>query len=115
MFAATTVSTKEELEQIHQLNRANLKANVPAGQQQEQGFVTWLYSIPLLEKMHRLAPSVIVKDGDTVAGYALTTLKEAAPFHPDLQNMFQHLSAIFYEGKPLIHHHFYCMGQICVA
>ena len=65
--------------------------------------------------MHRLAPSIIAKDGDRVVAYALTTLKESGSFHLDLKNMFQNLAEVYCNGSLLSSHHFYCMGQICVA
>lgn len=56
MLTATTVQSLEELEQIHQLNQQNLKQYLNARVQEEEGFVSWLYTTELLEKMHRLAP-----------------------------------------------------------
>ena len=115
MLQITTVSGREELEQIHQLSHLNLRQNTSADEQELEGFVTWLYSIELLEQMHKLAPSIIAKDEDRVVAYALTTLKESSSFHPDLQDMFQNLSTVSYKNQSLSSHHFYCMGQICVA
>ena len=68
MLTATTVQSLEELEQIHQLNQQNLKQYLNARVQEEEGFVSWLYTTELLEKMHRLAPSIIVKDGGQGSG-----------------------------------------------
>ncbi|HEU0112411.1 MAG TPA: GNAT family N-acetyltransferase [Flavisolibacter sp.] len=115
MLKATTVTTEQELIQIHELNLANLKTNLASTEQKEEGFVTWLYSVLLLQQMHQLAPSIIIKDQDQVAGYALTTLRQAAAFHPDLKSMFESIGDILYEGKPLSNHNFYCMGQICIG
>lgn len=115
MLEATLVSTKEELHQIHRLNQQNLKQNLSVTEQNEEGFVSWLYPLKLLEEMHELAPSIIVKDDKKIVGYALTTVKEASVFHPDLEVMFRHLEPVLYKGKPIFSYHFYCMGQICVA
>jgi hypothetical protein len=115
MFEASLVTTEDELLQIHHLSQANLKQNLSAETRRSEGFVTWLYSIDLLKKMHQIAPSVIVKDGEQVVAYALTTLKESMAFHPDLEIMFQSLASVQYAGKPLSQYRFYCMGQICVA
>lgn len=109
------VSNKNELEQIFRLNRMNLKQNLSGKEQVQEGFVTWLYSIELLEQMHQLAPSSIVKDNSGVIAYALTTLKESRAFHPDLDAMFKNLEQVHYNAKPLSFYNFYCMGQICVA
>jgi hypothetical protein len=114
MLYATTVSTKKELEQIQNLNRQNLKQNLSEHEMQQEGFVSWNYSFELLEKMHQLAPSVIVKEGNEVIGYALVTLKEASSFHADLKKMLMHLQPVTYEGKPLTSYRFYLMGQVCI-
>src|SRR5689334_13810018 len=109
MLLATIVSDKNELSQIHQLNSQNLKYNINEDEKSREGFVSWLYSEELLSQMHQLAPSVIVKDGSRIAGYALTTLKESRKFHPDLETMFHHLESVNYNGKLLIDQNFYCM------
>ncbi len=61
MLEATIVTTNDELIQIHQLNQLNLKQNLPEKEMIGEGFVSWLYSMTLLEQMHKLAPSVIKK------------------------------------------------------
>jgi hypothetical protein len=114
MLLSTIVSSEDELQQIYTLNRKYLKQNLSDEEKYTEGFVTCLYSPELLRNMHQLAPSVIVKDGNKVAGYALTTLIESRRFHPDLENMFQQLDHLPYMGKPLSEHNFYCMGQICI-
>ena len=115
MLVTTQVQTPDELEQIYLLNQLNLKQNVSAAEREQEGFVSWLYSIDLLEEMHQLAPSIIVKDGAKVVGYALTTLAEARAFHPDLEEMFHNLEEVRYKERSLFSYQFYCMGQICVA
>lgn len=115
MIAITTVSTNEELEQIHELNKENIKHGLSAEEKQEQGFVTWLYSLELLQQMHQLARSIIAKDGDKVVGYALVTPREASSFHPDLATMIAHTEEVIYKNKPLHDFRYYIMGQICIA
>jgi hypothetical protein len=114
MLTATTVTNLNELHQIHQLNLKNLKSNVSQGEQQQEGFVTWAYPLELLEKMHQQAPSVIIKDGAAVAGYALTLMREARSFHKELELFLHSLETLEYKMKPLAQHSFYCMGQICI-
>jgi hypothetical protein len=115
MLSATIVTTRDELTAIHKLNHLNLKQNLSVTEQQQEGFVSWLYSLELLDQIHKLSPSVIVKDGQTLAGYALMTPIEASEFHPDLREMFENLKPVIYKGHPLFSYNFYCMGQICVA
>lgn len=108
------VSSDDELQQIHSLNQLNLKSGLSKDEQIQQGFVTWLYSLELLRNLHKLAPSVIVKDNEKVIGYALTTLRESSGFHPDLKNMIHSIDPLFYNGKSLAKYSYYCMGQICI-
>lgn len=115
MLVTTLVHTEEELQQIYDLNQQNLKQNISAEEREQEGFVSWLYSIDLLQQMHQLAPSIIVKDDNKVVGYALATLPEARVFHPDLEEMFKGLETVTYKSQPLFDYRFYCMGQICVA
>jgi hypothetical protein len=114
MLHTCLVQTDVELAQIFDLNQQNLKQHLSESERCSQGFVTWLYEPPLLQQMHRLAPSVVVKDGATVVGYALVTLREAAAFHPDLAAMFSYLAPLQYKHQPLLQHNFYCMGQVCI-
>ena len=116
MLYVTTVTSQKELEQIQKLSLQNLKQSLSDVEMEEQGFVSWFYSLELLKKMHQLAPSVIVKekDRDEVIGYALVTLKEAGSFHEDLQAMITNLRNICFLNKPLLEHEFYIMGQVCI-
>lgn len=111
----TEVTDPSELLQIHEMNRDNLKGNLSQEEQEEQGFVTWLYPLTLLQQLHELAPSIIIKDADAVVAYALVTPIEAGAFHPDLQTMIDNLETLQHEGKPLSEWSYYIMGQVCIA
>src|SRR4051812_29395094 len=110
MLIATVVTDPGELVEIHQLNQQNLKQHLDKNGMEKEGFVSWLYDVELLQQMHDLASTVIVKNNDRVVGYALTTPKEASKFHPDLKIMFANLQALNYKHRPLFSYHFYCMG-----
>lgn len=114
MLYSTEVTSRDELMQIHQLNQQNLKTNLSKREQQEQGFVTWLYPLSLLEQVHALVPSIIVKDDDRVVGYALIAPLEAGQFHPDLQTMINNLQLLDYKGRPFSSYQYYIMGQVCI-
>src|SRR5438105_1894223 len=101
MIEITTVSSNDELEQIYVLNKLSQKQHLSEQEKKEEGFVTWLYSLELLQKMHQLAPSIIAKDGETVVGYALVTPREASAFHKDLSTMISHTDQVIYKGRPL--------------
>jgi hypothetical protein len=114
MLRASLVSDKKQLQDIHDLNLANLRQNLDADTRNREGFVTWLYPIELLEKMHALAPSVVVMEQDNLVGYALATLQECRKFHPDLEIMLNNLAPLHFIGRPLMQQKIYCMGQICI-
>lgn len=111
---SSLVTSEEELGQIHELNKKNMRTTAMTEEQMREGFVSWLYAPELLRQMHTIAPSIVVKDGNKIAGYALTATKEMCSFHRDLQTLFTHLQKIKSGTGPLSDFTFYCMGQICV-
>lgn len=120
MLLATTVSSEEELQQILDLQQKYLARNTGKEEMQSQGFLTVRHTPELLKKMHSLAPSIIIKDGDEVVAYALVMLRECRDLIADLVPMFNTLDNLEYQrvqhqGKPLVEYSFYVMGQICVA
>ena len=76
MLHSTLTSTQKELQQILQLQQQNLRQHVDEAQMKSQGFVTLQHDLKILQQMHELAPSVIIKDHDQVVAYALTMLRE---------------------------------------
>lgn len=109
----TALATRDDLPRIIELQRANLEANVrdPAN----QGFVTVVHTLDVLERMHAAAPSVVARDEGGLAGYALVMLQECAPLLPVLQTMFTNLRTLTFRGRPLAELRWYVMGQVCVA
>ena len=114
MLHVTVVSTTDELEQIRKLNQQNLRQSLSAEEMEKEGFVSWSYTLELLENMHNLAPSIIAKDDDNVVGYALVMPKAASAFHQDLDTMVKNLQPVMYKDKPLLSYNFYLMGQVCI-
>src|SRR5687768_8182806 len=114
MLYATVVTKDDELIQINNLNVQNLRTTLSKQEKEQHGFVTWLYPVSLLKDMHKIAPSIIVKDDEAVVGYALVTPKEASSFHHDLRTMINKLELINYEDKPLSSYAYYVMGQVCI-
>ncbi len=114
MLFATTVTNPEELQQVYNLSFQNLRTNLKKEEIAKEGFTSWDYSPELLQQLHSLQPSVIVKDDEKVVAYALVALKESSAFHPDLEKMIQHLDKLFYKEKLLRAYNYYVMGQICI-
>src|SRR5713226_644304 len=110
MIEVGPVGNNWQLEQILDLQRANLARNLSAEEVAAQGFVTVEHTLDLLKRMHALAPSIVALDGDALAGYALVMPLECRSFIPVLEPMFQRLGALGILGQS-----FYVMGQICVG
>lgn len=115
MLSATTVSSAQELQQILDLQKKYLVSNIGKEEMQSQGFLTVQHTLELLQQMHSLAPSIIIKDGNEVAAYAIVMLRECRELIPELVPMFNTFDQLEYKGKPLTEYSFYVMGQICVA
>lgn len=114
MLISKAVTSTEELQQILDLQQKYLAGHNSSKEEKEQGFVTVQHNLQKLQQMHALAPSVIVKDGDAVIGYALVMLNEATSLIPELMPMFEVLNKLSYNNKPLHSYNYYVMGQICI-
>lgn len=115
MILIPTLATHSgELVQILELQRQNLKQNISEAEKSEQGFVTLEHSLNMLEQMHALAPSVIIKDKNKVVAYALTELVECRRIVPALEPMFSLLDQISWNKRSLKSISYYVMGQICI-
>ena len=114
MFNITTASGIRDLEQILVLQKKNLAPNISKEEALSQGFVTVNHSLEMLEMMHKLAPSIIVKDDDKVIAYALTMLCECKNLVPELKSMFFGFDSLNWRGKRLNEYDYYVMGQICI-
>ena len=115
MYTATTANTDQELEQILQLQRQNLKQNISQEEKDAQGFLTMQFNLPMLQQLHAIAPSVIIKHHEEVVAYAMTVTLEGRQAYPDLEPMFVNFEKLQWQGKPLYDFRFYVMGQICVS
>jgi len=114
MLQAQFVSHDGELIQIANLSGTNHVSHLPDEIKASEGFVTWSYTPEVLRKLHDIHPSIIVKDGDRVVGYALVLLPESTTVYEPLKEMLAHFSTLTYRNKPLLDHRVYFMGQICV-
>ena len=114
MFSATTTSGTSDLQQMLLLQKKNLPTNISKEEMQSQGFVTVNHSLEMLEMMHKLAPSIIIKDDNKVVAYALTMLCERKNLVPELQTMFLGFDSLHWRGKPLNEYNYYVMGQVCI-
>lgn len=101
---ATLVESGRDLEQILELQRRSREPTA-------DGFVTVQHTLQILEAMHALMPSLIVRDGEGgLAGYALAMAREAQAMLPVLAPMFARLEVL----DALRRRRWYVMGQVCV-
>ncbi len=114
MLKAKYVTNNEELSQVARLSADNLVSNISDATKAKEGFVSWSYTPAVLQTLHSLQPSIIAKDGELVAGYALVLTRECIPFYPPLASVMAHFASIPYKGHRLTDHRIYIMGQICV-
>lgn len=113
MFS-TLVTSTAELQQILDLQRKNLRQHISEEEKQSQGFVTMQFNLAMLEAMHQHAPSVIVKEGDTVIGYAIVFMPADRRLYPSLEPMFHTLEEVYWRNKSLKEYTYYIIGQICI-
>lgn len=111
----TTAQSDEDLRQILALQRQNLYKNTPAEYQQDQGFTTVEHPFEVIQQMNNALPQIIAKEEDTVVGYALVMPRTFGKLVPELVPMFDIISELSWEGKPIGEYRYYVMGQICVS
>ena len=109
------VRSENDLRQILTLQQANLKQHLSPAVRDTQGFLTLQHTLPILQEMHLLAPSIVVRMEDEVVAYALTETRECRFLMPDLEPMFALLDTLSWKNKPINDYSFYTMGQICVG
>jgi GNAT superfamily N-acetyltransferase len=109
------VRDRRDLEQILALQRDNLAPALSPDEARAQGFVTVQHNLDILERMHALAPSIVARDGERIAGYALAMPLETQSYLPILDSLFQLLGTLSWRGRRLPELSHYVMGQICVA
>jgi ribosomal protein S18 acetylase RimI-like enzyme len=115
MVEVVRVSNEDELDGILALHQSNLITNLSSEEKSAEGFVTAEYDAALLRKMHALCPSVIAKDGDAVVGYILVASKEFYGCHNLLDELFDAIDKIQYNGTLLKDTKYVLCGQLCVA
>jgi hypothetical protein len=109
------VTGPDELRAIRNLQEQNLKRNLSSEESEREGFVTAEYTVGFLERMHQFAPSVIAKEGNDLAGYALAATKDIRGEHELLGNLFDAIDSKTYDGKKLSDVNYLIVGQLCVA
>ncbi|MDO1502351.1 GNAT family N-acetyltransferase [Winogradskyella maritima] len=105
--------TDEELHQILEIQKQNLKVVLSETDKQSEGFVSVDHTFDALKRMNDACPHMIAKSGGQVVGYALCMLNEFRDDVPELIEMFNYMDGIL-EEKGLDEINYLIMGQICI-
>ncbi|MCU0391617.1 MAG: GNAT family N-acetyltransferase [Thermoflexibacter sp.] len=108
------VSQDAEIQDILDLQKANLPQFLTKEESLSQGFVTVEHDFSLLKNMNLLAPSIIAKDDDKVIGYCLAMVQSLKQEIPILVPMFEMIEQAHFQGKKLNTTPYLVMGQVCI-
>ena len=115
MLTVKRVTEQSELVDIQHLQSENLRKNLLPEEAVAQGFLMAEYSLDFLQTMHAAAPSIIAKDGDTLAGYALVALPSIRYEHELLADLFNNIDKALYQEQHVKNSKYVVVGQLCVA
>lgn len=115
MIQITRVSSPTDIESIAELQRLNLKRNLPASIAEAEGFLTAEYSLDFLRRMNDSSPAIIAADNGELVGYALVATQSTRYDHPLLQHLFEAIDTLSYKGRLLSDSLYVVVGQLCVA
>jgi predicted N-acetyltransferase YhbS len=115
MITIKRVTEPAELEGIKKLQQENLKSSLTAEETSQEGFVTAVYSLEFLQKMHFAEPSVIAKDGEQVVGYALVADPAIRHEHELLEDLFNAIDHTEWNGVMMKETNYVVVGQLCVS
>jgi len=114
MIVYTTANSKNDLEGILKLQKANLALSLTKEEIQNQGFVTVDHSYDQLEKLNHQEKHIIAKDIEKVIGYLLAMTKRSRFDIPVLIPMFELFDTVSYNGKKISEYNYLVVGQVCI-
>ncbi|MBE0424926.1 MAG: GNAT family N-acetyltransferase [Lutibacter sp.] len=114
MIIYKTSKTTEDLLEIMALQKINLLENLTEIERQNQGFLTVIHSLEVLEKMQAESPNIIIKDKNKIVGYVLAMTKKSKFDIPVLIPMFDTFDKIKYKEKLVSEYNYIVMGQVCI-
>ncbi|KAL3922575.1 MAG: hypothetical protein SGILL_002132, partial [Bacillariaceae sp.] len=110
----TLTKNDDDLEQILELQRANLKSELTAEEEQAQGFVSAQHDLDTLRVMHQAYPHIVAKtvDDGKVVGYALCMMRSVEERIAILAGIFQKIDAGSHRNRSLKDQwNYFVMGQ----
>ena len=101
--------TTEELHQILELQRINIKGSISKEERKTEGFLTVQHDFEILNAMNNKCAHTIAKSNSNVVGYALSMVKEFKEEIAVLKPMFREIENAVDSNLSYI-----AMGQICI-
>jgi L-amino acid N-acyltransferase YncA len=114
MITFTTAGSKNDLDGILALQKANLARGLAADEIQSQGFVTVDHTYEQLEQLNDYEKHVIAKDSNKVIAYVLAMTQQSRNDIPILVPMFEIFDRVLYKGKKITEYNYLLVGQVCV-
>ena len=115
MIKYTTAKTIFDLQQILDLQYANLPTNISQAEFHKEGFVTVKHDLKTLKAMNDVTPHIIAKNGEKIIGYSLSMNKVFKNQLQVLKPMFEQIDALSFKGHILSEVNYITMGQVCIA
>ncbi|MGB6151206.1 MAG: GNAT family N-acetyltransferase [Pricia sp.] len=109
MVTFERATSEADLNQILDLQRKNLPANISSEVKKKEGFVTISHTFEMLKKMNDVCQHIVAKSDGRVIGYALCMHPSFAEDIEILHPMFEEVEAIL----PKIENYI-VMGQVCI-
>ena len=103
------LKTVQELNEILELQKANISPSISNNEKLEEGFVTVHHTFEVLNAMNNKCPHIIAKYDDKVIGYTLCMLRDFKEDIDILKPMFMQIDNCLKEKQSYI-----VMGQVCV-
>lgn len=109
MITYHIATTKDELQQILDLQHKNLYQNISEVERKQEGFLTVSHDLNFLVEMNDKVQHIIAKHNDKVVAYALS-------MHSDFANRIEILKPMFVKIDENIEEetNYIVMGQICI-
>lgn len=126
MITYKVATSREELQQILDLQKANLAAVISSEEKEKEGFVTVEHTFEILKAMNDMCPHIIAIVNNTVVGYALsmhpsfgTEIDILKPMFNEIEKVVSNPANLTKEFKHLhkdksVADNYIVMGQICV-
>lgn len=114
MITITIAANEKDLQGILDLQRRNLKKNITPEEATSQGFLIAEFSSTYLQKLHETYPPVIARQNDTVVGYAIIATAENRKGNPLVEDLFNQIDELSFDGIALKNVPYAVVGQLCV-